>query len=190
MASAVSWAGPSRTLGLKELDMGILTDDMKRVVREQRMGFIATVCPDGTPNLSPKGTTAVWDDDHLALCRPGLTHHDGQPPPQPGTGAQRGGCVRSQGLPVQGHRELRGEGASRCSTRYATPSRPAHAASTRCSCPPGPTSCSRWSGPCPSFPRPMSPAGPRGQPVKSGRNTGPTCTRGAWRVSKPRARDP
>ena len=45
--------------------MGILTDDMKRVVKEQKLGFIATVCPDGTPNLSPKGTTDVWDDDHL-----------------------------------------------------------------------------------------------------------------------------
>jgi uncharacterized protein len=48
--------------------MGILTDDMKRVVREQKLGFIATVCPDGTPNLSPKGTTAVWDDDHLLFA--------------------------------------------------------------------------------------------------------------------------
>ena len=48
--------------------MGILTGDMKRVVREQRLGFIATVCPDGTPNLSPKGTTAVWDDDHLVFA--------------------------------------------------------------------------------------------------------------------------
>jgi predicted pyridoxine 5'-phosphate oxidase superfamily flavin-nucleotide-binding protein len=48
--------------------MGILTSDMKRVVREQRLGFIATVCPDGTPNLSPKGTTAVWDDDHLMFA--------------------------------------------------------------------------------------------------------------------------
>jgi uncharacterized protein len=48
--------------------MGILTDDMKRVVHEQRLGFIATVCPDGTPNLSPKGTTAVWDDDHLMFA--------------------------------------------------------------------------------------------------------------------------
>lgn len=45
--------------------MGILSEDMKRVVREQRLGFVATVCPDGTPNLSPKGTTAVNDDDHL-----------------------------------------------------------------------------------------------------------------------------
>src|SRR6266516_1929954 len=54
--------------------MGILTEDMKRVVREQKLGFIATVCPDGTPNLSPKGTTAVLDDDRLFfadLCSPG-----------------------------------------------------------------------------------------------------------------------
>jgi predicted pyridoxine 5'-phosphate oxidase superfamily flavin-nucleotide-binding protein len=48
--------------------MGILTVDMKRVVEQQRLGFVATVCPDGTPNLSPKGTTAVWDDDHLVFA--------------------------------------------------------------------------------------------------------------------------
>ena len=47
--------------------MGILTEDMRRVV-EAELGFIATVCPDGTPNLSPKGTTAVWDDDHLVFA--------------------------------------------------------------------------------------------------------------------------
>jgi uncharacterized protein len=46
----------------------ILTEDMKRLVREQRLGFVATVCPDGTPNLSPKGTTAVWDDEHLVFA--------------------------------------------------------------------------------------------------------------------------
>ena len=44
-----------------------LDDDMQRVVREQRLGFVATVCPDGTPNLSPKGTTIVWDDEHLVF---------------------------------------------------------------------------------------------------------------------------
>jgi predicted pyridoxine 5'-phosphate oxidase superfamily flavin-nucleotide-binding protein len=48
--------------------MGVLTTDMKRVVEEQRLGFVATVCPDGTPNLSPKGTTAVWDEDHLVFA--------------------------------------------------------------------------------------------------------------------------
>ena len=48
--------------------MGILTEDMKKLVQEQRLGFIATVCPDGSPNLSPKGTTFVLDDDHLAFA--------------------------------------------------------------------------------------------------------------------------
>ena len=46
----------------------MLTADMKRVVEEQRLGFVATVCPDGTPNLSPKGTTAVWDDERLVFA--------------------------------------------------------------------------------------------------------------------------
>src|SRR5512146_2371619 len=48
--------------------MAILTDDMQRVVREQRLGFYATVCEDGSPNLSPKGTTYVLDDDHLLFA--------------------------------------------------------------------------------------------------------------------------
>ncbi len=54
--------------------MGILTEDMKRLVLEQRLAYVATVCPDGTPNLSPKGTIRVWDDDHLVfgdICSPG-----------------------------------------------------------------------------------------------------------------------
>ena len=41
---------------------------MKRVVLEQRLGFAATVCADGTPNLSPKGTTTVLDDEHLLFA--------------------------------------------------------------------------------------------------------------------------
>jgi len=47
--------------------MGILTADMKRVVDEQRLGFVASVDADGTPNLSPKGTMVVLDDDHIAF---------------------------------------------------------------------------------------------------------------------------
>jgi hypothetical protein len=45
-----------------------LTADMKRIVTQQRLGYVATVCPDGTPNLSPKGTIAVWDDEHLIFA--------------------------------------------------------------------------------------------------------------------------
>ena len=45
--------------------MGILTEDMKRVIRQQKIGYVATVCADGTPNLSPKATMLVLDDDHI-----------------------------------------------------------------------------------------------------------------------------
>jgi hypothetical protein len=38
--------------------VGTLTDDMKRVVRQQRLAFVATVCADNTPNLSPKVAAA------------------------------------------------------------------------------------------------------------------------------------
>jgi predicted pyridoxine 5'-phosphate oxidase superfamily flavin-nucleotide-binding protein len=56
----------------------VLTADMQRVVEEQRLGFAATVCPDGTPNLSPKGTTRVWDGEHLMfadVCSPGTVRN-------------------------------------------------------------------------------------------------------------------
>jgi uncharacterized protein len=48
--------------------MGMLTQEIREFVRKSKLGFIATVCPDGTPNLSPKGTTIVWDEDHLAFA--------------------------------------------------------------------------------------------------------------------------
>jgi predicted pyridoxine 5'-phosphate oxidase superfamily flavin-nucleotide-binding protein len=46
----------------------VLDEDMQRVVETQRLGYVATVGVDGTPNLSPKGTLAVWDDEHLVFA--------------------------------------------------------------------------------------------------------------------------
>lgn len=48
--------------------MGLITDHMRRVLAEQQLGFVATVTPEGKPNLSPKGATQVWDDDHLVFA--------------------------------------------------------------------------------------------------------------------------
>jgi predicted pyridoxine 5'-phosphate oxidase superfamily flavin-nucleotide-binding protein len=45
-----------------------LQADMRRVVQEQRLGFVATVDSDGSPNLSPKGTFAVLADGRLAFA--------------------------------------------------------------------------------------------------------------------------
>ncbi|MDA0734146.1 MAG: pyridoxamine 5'-phosphate oxidase family protein [Chloroflexi bacterium] len=63
--------------------MPSLSEDMKRVVSEQRLAYVATVCPDGTPNLSPKGTIRVWDHDHLVfadICSPGTLENLRQNP--------------------------------------------------------------------------------------------------------------
>ncbi len=46
----------------------VLDEDMRRVVDEQRLGFVATVCADGSPNLSPKGTLAVFNDETLMFA--------------------------------------------------------------------------------------------------------------------------
>jgi hypothetical protein len=88
--------------------MGILTGEMRRAV-ETQLGFVATTCPDGTPNLSPKGTTAVWDDDHLVFAHihsPGTVANLRSNPEHRD---QRRRPAHPQGLPLQGD----GSGAHR-----------------------------------------------------------------------------
>lgn len=53
---------------MKDTPKTRLTEDMKRILNEQRLGFVASVCSDGTPNLSPKGTTTVWDDEYIIFA--------------------------------------------------------------------------------------------------------------------------
>jgi uncharacterized protein len=48
--------------------VGVLTAEMQELVLAQRLGFHATVRSDATPSVSPKGTTTVWDDDHLVFA--------------------------------------------------------------------------------------------------------------------------
>jgi hypothetical protein len=47
--------------------MGVIDTDMREIVDSARLSFAATVCEDGSPNLSPKGSVRVYDDDHLAF---------------------------------------------------------------------------------------------------------------------------
>jgi len=42
-----------------------LDQDMRAIIQAAHLCFAATVTPDRRPNLSPKGTIRVWDDDHL-----------------------------------------------------------------------------------------------------------------------------
>lgn len=48
--------------------MGVLTPEVQRLVREQRLGFVATVSEDGLPNVSPKGSLTVLDDNNLVFA--------------------------------------------------------------------------------------------------------------------------
>ena len=48
--------------------MGNLTKPVRDFVNVTKLGFAATVCSDGTPNLSPKGTIMAWDEDHLVFA--------------------------------------------------------------------------------------------------------------------------
>jgi predicted pyridoxine 5'-phosphate oxidase superfamily flavin-nucleotide-binding protein len=46
----------------------MLTTDMKRVVQQHPLGYVATAGADGAPNLSPKGTFFVIDDTTIAFA--------------------------------------------------------------------------------------------------------------------------
>ena len=46
----------------------ILSEDIIQFVNRTKLGFVATVCADGSPNLSPKGTTIAWDDEHILFA--------------------------------------------------------------------------------------------------------------------------
>ena len=46
--------------------MAKLTQEMKDLIGAQQC-FVATVNPDGTPNIGPKRSTRVLDDEHLVF---------------------------------------------------------------------------------------------------------------------------
>ena len=48
--------------------MAIITEEIKNFVNFQKLGYVATVSDDNTPNLSPKGTIIVLDESHLAFA--------------------------------------------------------------------------------------------------------------------------
>lgn len=45
-----------------------ISDDIKQFLEHQKLGFVATISPDNTPNVSPKGTILALDDEHLIFA--------------------------------------------------------------------------------------------------------------------------
>ena len=48
--------------------MSIITQKIKDFLEQQKLGFVATVSLDGTPNISPKGTIIGWTSEFLAFA--------------------------------------------------------------------------------------------------------------------------
>lgn len=48
--------------------MGILTEAMQKAVPQIGLCFVATATLNGKPNVSPKGSLCVLDDDHLGFA--------------------------------------------------------------------------------------------------------------------------
>ena len=46
----------------------MITKEIVKLLSEQKLGFVATVSPNGTPNLSPKGTISVLDENTLVFA--------------------------------------------------------------------------------------------------------------------------
>ncbi len=48
--------------------MGMIEDAHKSLIAEVGLCYVATASNDGQPNVSPKGSILVLDDDHLAFA--------------------------------------------------------------------------------------------------------------------------
>jgi predicted pyridoxine 5'-phosphate oxidase superfamily flavin-nucleotide-binding protein len=48
--------------------MNTITQDMVDVIESAKLMFVATVRPDGTPNVSPKGSVRALDSEHLIFA--------------------------------------------------------------------------------------------------------------------------
>ena len=48
--------------------MVVITEEIKNFVNFQKLGYVATVSSDNTPNLSPKGTIMIFNESHLAFA--------------------------------------------------------------------------------------------------------------------------
>ena len=48
--------------------MSEITEEIKNFLNLQKLGYVATVSTDGTPNISPKGTIIGWSKNQLAFA--------------------------------------------------------------------------------------------------------------------------
>jgi uncharacterized protein len=47
--------------------MAYIDEDVRNVVAQAQLSFVATIDPDGSPSLSPKASVRVYDDTHVVF---------------------------------------------------------------------------------------------------------------------------
>ena len=48
--------------------MSVISSEIKSFLNSQKLGYVATVSPEGKPNISPKGTIISWNSDLLVFA--------------------------------------------------------------------------------------------------------------------------
>ncbi|GAA1206807.1 pyridoxamine 5'-phosphate oxidase family protein [Pseudonocardia alaniniphila] len=90
--------------------MAYVDEDVRSVVEQARLSFVATIDPDGSPSLSPKASVRVYDDTHVAFMdinSPGTIanlQHDNR------LEINSVDFLRRRGYRIKGHAEFRDPG--------------------------------------------------------------------------------
>jgi len=83
---------------------------MRRIVESAKLGFVATVCEDGSPNLSPKGSVRVYDGDPVVFAHQASPTTVANPRRDPRTEINVVDFLKRRGYRFKGTAELRGPG--------------------------------------------------------------------------------
>jgi len=68
--------------------MGILTDELAEQMPDAELSFVAALNADGTPNLPPKVSLAIYDSEHPYLRRHCLAGYSRETETRPSSGDQ------------------------------------------------------------------------------------------------------
>src|SRR3954451_11614460 len=90
--------------------MGIITPEMRKIIDSAKLAFVATVCEDGSPNLSPKGSLRVYDDDHLVFMNMASPTTVANVSREPRIEVNVVDFLRRRGYRFKGTAEIRGAG--------------------------------------------------------------------------------
>jgi predicted pyridoxine 5'-phosphate oxidase superfamily flavin-nucleotide-binding protein len=92
--------------------MGLIDNDMRDIVASAKLGFVATVNPKGSPNLSPKGSVRVYNDDHVAFMDIASPATFANPPVNPRIEIAVAGLLRRRDYRFSGPAKLHQPGSA------------------------------------------------------------------------------